>query len=118
MIVLATRSRGPRARHGGARGARLEFIYGPLDGQILSLASDITTLGSAPGNTIVIPDPAVSRKHIGIRRDPEGAGWELADLGSTNGVYVNGHRLAKRFLMPGDIIRIGASEMVFQREER
>ena len=93
----------------------VEFIYGPLEGQTFRLESTITTIGSQPGNTIVIPDPAVSRKHIGIRRDV--VGYELADLGSTNGVYINGHRMAKRLLAAGDIIRIGASEMVFQLEK-
>jgi hypothetical protein len=93
----------------------LEFIYGPLQGQTFRLEAHITTIGSQGGNTIVIPDPAVSRKHVGIRRDA--AGYELADLGSTNGVYVNGQRTAKRLLGAGDIIRVGASEMVFQLEK-
>jgi hypothetical protein len=95
--------------------ANVEFIYGPLEGQRFRLEAEITTIGSQEGNTIVIPDPAVSRKHVGIRRDT--VGYELADLGSTNGVYVNGHRTAKRLLAAGDIIRIGASEMVFQLEK-
>jgi hypothetical protein len=95
--------------------ARLEFIFGPLEGQTVPLAAEVTTLGSAAGNTVVLPDPGVSRKHVGIRRDR--AGYEMADLGSTNGVYVNGQRLAKRLLVGGDIIRIGSSEMVFHLEK-
>ncbi len=94
---------------------RLEFIYGPLEGREIEIMDEITTLGSAPGNTVVLPDPGVSRKHLGSRRDQ--AGYELADLGSTNGVYVNGQRLAKRMLVAGDIIRIGSSEMVFHQEK-
>lgn len=83
----------------------------------MPIAGEITTLGSAPGNTIVVPDPAVARKHVGIRRDPGVLAYELADLGSESGVYVNGQRLAKRLLVPGDIIRIGNSEMVFHLEK-
>ncbi len=95
--------------------AEVEFIFGPLEGRNFRLESEITTIGSQAGNTIVIPDAAVSRKHVGIRRDA--SGYELADLGSTNGVYVNGQRMAKRLLAAGDIIRIGASEMVFHLEK-
>jgi pSer/pThr/pTyr-binding forkhead associated (FHA) protein len=122
-VAAAFAAKSGRRRKAGLRGgaqiagAHLEFIYGPLEGQAVSLSDGITTLGSAAGNSVVIPDPAVSRKHLGIRRDPLGGGYELADLGSTNGVYVNGHRLAKRVLAPGDIIRIGASEMVFHLEK-
>ncbi len=91
---------------------RLEFIVGPLAGQIVPLSDEVTTIGSVAGNTVVLSDPAVSRKHIGIRR--VGDRFELADLGSTNGVYVNGHRMAKKMLDPGDIMRVGNTEMVFR----
>ena|SRR5438477_486993 len=96
----------------GTGPAELEFIYGPLEGQTFRISRAITTIGSQSGNTIVLPDPAVSRKHLGIRRDA--IGYEMADLGSTNGVYVNGHRVAKKLLASGDIIRIGESEMVWK----
>jgi pSer/pThr/pTyr-binding forkhead associated (FHA) protein len=91
---------------------QLEFILGPLSGQVVDLVAQVTTIGSQNGNSIVLADPAVSRKHVGIRRDA--SGYELADLGSTNGVYVNGQRLPKRVLVAGDIVRIGQSEMVFR----
>src|SRR5574338_147920 len=72
--------------------------------------------GWAPvaGNTVVLADPAVSRKHAGIRK-VDGS-YELADLGSTNGVYVNGHKVPKKTLEPGDIIRVGNTEAVFKTE--
>lgn len=99
---------------GWAPGARLEFILGPMANQSLQLAEDVTTIGSVAGNTVVLADPAVSRKHAGIRK-VDGA-YELADLGSTNGIYVNGHKLPKKTLEPGDIIRIGNTEAVFKRD--
>jgi FHA domain-containing protein len=92
--------------------AQIDFIAGPLNGQTIQLQLDITTIGSIGGNTVVLADPAVSRKHLGIKRI--GSGYELADLGSSNGVYVNGQRVPKRLLQTGDIIRIGTSEMVFR----
>ena len=57
---------------------------------------------------------AVSRKHAAIRKVD--SNYELADLGSTNGVYVNGHKVPKKTLEAGDIIRVGNTEAVFKRE--
>ncbi len=93
---------------------RLEFIAGPLAGQTINLGEQITTLGSIAGNTIVLSDPAVSRKHVGINRTAQG--FEMADLGSTNGIYVNGHRMPKKVLVSGDLLRVGNTEMVFKSE--
>jgi hypothetical protein len=99
---------------GWAPVARLEFILGPMANQTLALAEEVTTMGSVAGATVVLADPAVSRKHAGIRK--VNGEYELADLGSTNGVYVNGHKVPKKTLTPGDIIRVGNTEAVFKRE--
>jgi hypothetical protein len=99
---------------GWAPVARLEFILGPMANQTLSLTEEVTTIGSVAGNTVVLADPAVSRKHAGIRK-LDGS-YELADFGSTNGVYVNGQKVPKKALDPGDIIRVGNTEAVFKRE--
>lgn len=136
LLVLGTwlvrRGRGPQRRFcgncrqamlptwsqcmfcGWAPAARLEFILGPLAGHVVELRDEVTTVGSVAGNTVVLADPAVSRKHAGIRRID--GGYELADFGSTNGVYVNGHRMPKKLLTAGDVIRVGNSELVFRRE--
>jgi hypothetical protein len=92
--------------------AVLEFTKGPLGGRSFPLDRDVTTVGSVDGNSVVLQDTGVSRKHVGIRRI-EG-GYELADLGSTNGVFVNGEKSARRRLVSGDVIRIGTSEAVFR----
>lgn len=94
--------------------ARLEFILGPLAGQTIRLSEEMTTLGSVAGNTIVLADPAISRKHVAIRR--QDGSYEVADLGSTNGIYVNGHKVPKKVLASGDIVRVGNTELVFRRE--
>ena len=94
--------------------ARLEFILGPMANQTLPLTDEVTTIGSVAGVNIVLADPAVSRKHAAIRKVD--GNYELADLGSTNGVYVNGHKVPKKTLEPGDIIRVGNTEAVFKRE--
>ncbi len=99
---------------GWAPMARLEFILGPMANQTLNLAEEVTTIGSVAGNTVVLADPAVSRKHAGIRKVE--SAYELADFGSTNGVYVNGQKVPKKTLEAGDIIRVGNTEAVFKRE--
>ena len=82
--------------------------------QAFALSDEVTTIGSVAGNTIVLNDPAVSRKHVGIRQS--GQGYEFADLGSTNGVYCNGHRMPRKQLAPGDIIRVGNTEIMFRTD--
>jgi hypothetical protein len=132
LVVLASRGRNkPQKICGGCRRAmlpvwtkclfcgwepvaRLEFILGPMANQTLPLTENVTTIGSVAGNTVVLADPAVSRKHAGIRK--VSGSYELADLGSTNGVYVNGHKVPKKVLAQGDIIRVGNTEAVFKRE--
>jgi hypothetical protein len=94
--------------------ARLDFLLGPMANQTLALSEEVTTIGSVAGNTVVLADPAVSRKHAGIRK--VNGLYELADLGSTNGIYVNGHKVPKKTLEPGDIIRVGNTEAVFRPE--
>ena len=64
---------------GWAPVARLEFILGPMANQTLPLTEAVTTIGSVAGNTVVLADPAVSRKHAGIRKVD--SDYELADLG-------------------------------------
>jgi hypothetical protein len=92
--------------------AEIEFVSGPLVGQTIRLDREVTTIGSVAGNTVLLTDTGVSRKHVGIKRIE--SGFELADLGSTNGVYVNGEKVARRRLEGGDVIRVGTTEMVFR----
>jgi pSer/pThr/pTyr-binding forkhead associated (FHA) protein len=96
--------------------AAIQFVSGPLSGQTVELDGEVTTIGSAPGVSVTLADQGVSRKHAGIRRvaEPSGMAFEVADLGSKNGVYVNGEKVARRKLALGDVIRIGASEMIFK----
>ena len=74
--------------------------------------TDGRKMSKSYGNTVLLTDTGVSRKHVGIKR-VEG-GYELADLGSTNGVYVNGEKVARRKLEVGDVIRVGTTEIVFR----
>jgi predicted component of type VI protein secretion system len=64
---------------------------------------------------VVLADANVSRRHAEIR--PSAAGWTVADLGSTNGVLVNGHRVSgAEVLRPGDRIALGTADIGFEVE--
>jgi FHA domain len=87
-------------------GYRLVVHTGPNPGTIFELTRDVTTVGRDVTNEIVMGDPEVSRQHSRFTRTP--AGFVLEDLGSTNGTYVNGERLAApRVLTAGDTIGLG-----------
>jgi pSer/pThr/pTyr-binding forkhead associated (FHA) protein len=81
-------------------------------------------IGRAEDNNLVITDdfPAwesVSRRHARIYQ--EAGRWVVEDLGSMNGVYVNGRRTGRNLLRDGWRLGIGGSEFVFHagtREER
>jgi len=67
-------------------------------------ARDVT-VGSAAHNDIVLPVPEVSRDHA--RLSPAGDAFEVRDLESKNGVYVNDRRVTVATLAPGDAVRFG-----------
>lgn len=72
----------------------------------IPLAEAPTTFGRNPDNTVVIDSGRASRRHAEIRS--QAGMFVLADLGSSNGTYVNGQRLAApHTLRPGDVIQIG-----------
>jgi len=73
-------------------------------------------LGRSPGGEgIALPDSALSRRHCAIV--DEGGALFVEDLGSRNGTFVNGERIVRRALRPGDEIVIGESR-IFVRAAR
>ena len=64
------------------------------------------------GATVVLADPNVSRAHAEIR--PQGTGYTLVDLGSTNGTRVNGARISTQALRDGDEIMFGNTRIRFE----
>ena len=75
-------------------------VQSPLGEQPMSI-------GRQPGNSIVINDPDISRRHCVIER------WEghyqISDLNSRNGTVVNGKRVQRAELRPGDVITLGGA---------
>lgn len=63
------------------------------------------TIGREDGNEIKLDSLQVSKRHARLRRTFEGI--IIEDLNSTNGVFVNGQRVSKKLIKPGDLIQIG-----------
>ena len=69
------------------------------------LTGELVTLGRDPANDIVVDAEAVSRRHARLeRRD---GSYEIVDLGSTNGLRLEGRRVERRRLEDGDVLYIG-----------
>ncbi|MDL5199467.1 FHA domain-containing protein [Streptomyces sp. ALI-76-A] len=65
-------------------------------------------IGRADDNDLVIDDLVVSRRHAELRALPDGT-YEIADLGSHNGTFLNGLAITRAPIGPGDVVGIGHS---------
>lgn len=85
---------------------KLIIAEGPSPGQVLELTRPEIVIGRDPDADICISSPVVSRRHARLIR--LGEQYLLEDLGSSNGTFVNGHRITEiTSLKPGDSIRLG-----------
>jgi pSer/pThr/pTyr-binding forkhead associated (FHA) protein len=91
-----------------ATGGRLVSL---VDGREYIVSPTGISIGRDAGCDVVVPSPEVSRKHAELMASP--AGYTVTDL-STNGVFVNGERVARvRTLARGDVLRLGTEEFRF-----
>jgi FhaA, N-terminal domain/FHA domain len=96
-----------RARRGDARALLA------VAGRRLLLAPTGGTVGRSRDCDVVLDDVGVSRRHADIRPGPDG--WTIEDLGSTNGLLVNGRSVRGRQpLHPGDRVELGSTEIIFE----
>lgn len=77
----------------------------------VELTEPVVTIGRAASNRIHLEHPTVSSRHAEVRKVD--GGFELVDLGSTNGTFVNGQRIRQQRLQPRDRISLGAVQFVF-----
>lgn len=82
-----------------------------LQGASCFLDRDTATMGRGLDNDVVVEDRRVSRHHARLQRGPRG--WEIMDLASTNGTFVNGKQVKQRLVGNGDTISLGGLEMKF-----
>jgi len=104
------------AVHGDAAGLqvrrfRLTATEGPAAGLRWESSGDSSSIGSQQGNDLLIPDPTVSRYHCEIV--VEGNRAAVIDLGSKNGVVLDGVHVKHAYLRDGSLLRLGASVIRF-----
>lgn len=83
-------------------------------GKKMVLGGESMLIGRSRECDVRVDDPNVSRKHAELRR--EDGEWSVADLGSTNGIKVNGRKVASARLAPGDEITLGLTRLTFEIE--
>ena len=76
------------------------------------LSGSRVVIGRSREADIVLQDPNISRRHAELRR--EDGSWQIVDLGSTNGIKVNGRRVDSQPLRQGDQITIGVTDLTFE----
>jgi FHA domain-containing protein len=112
IYSAAERLQEPLEERARRRDARALLV---TDGRRLVVGAGGATIGRSRECDIVLSDPNVSRRHAEVR--PRGGGWAIADLGSTNGVAVNGARVERSHaLRAGDRIEVGTTLLTFELE--
>jgi FHA domain-containing protein len=83
-----------------------------VGGKRHDLSGERMLIGRSRECEITVEDPNVSRRHAEVRL--EDGSWWIVDLGSTNGVEVNGERVDRARLDPDDRVVVGRTELVFE----
>ena len=92
--------------------AALRVTAGPAAGKVIEISQVALLIGRAADEAGRLgEDPELSRTHARIGRTPEGQ-LQVEDLGSTNGTFVNGSRIANsQALQPGDAVELGGTTL-------
>lgn len=99
-----------------AHEVRLVVIAGPAAGAEFPVRRERHLLGRGPGVDIVLDDQALSRQHAAIEYD--GRTFRVRDLGSTNGIAVDGRVVQVAELNGGERIEVGSQVLRYVVEQR
>jgi DNA-binding NtrC family response regulator len=91
------------------RQASLSVFKGADKGHSVLVAQGAAVCGADHGCDLVLTDPAVSARHFEVRPTPQG--FQIADLGSTNGTFVEDLRIGSCFVDSGTVIRVGRTRI-------
>jgi transcriptional regulator with GAF, ATPase, and Fis domain len=91
--------------------SRVVVVSGPAKGTVVRLTGNQLSIGRDSANDLCLRDRAVSRRHFSITETD--AAFQLIDLESHNGTFVNGIPVRRKLLGHGDTIRVGRCELVF-----
>jgi hypothetical protein len=99
----------PKQASGGAA-----LLVGGANGRRVPIGEE-ASLGRLPECEVTLDDPSVSRRHARIWR--QSGSWVIEDLNSTNGVKVNGAKVARADLADGDRLVLGSVQLLFSAGE-
>ncbi len=88
-------------------------VRGPCEGQDCPLVPPGIFMGRETDNDLQLPVAGVSRYHAKAVEQEDGA-WKIVDLGSSNGIKVNGLRVNEQILSDGDLIHLGPVVLRFR----
>jgi Protein of unknown function (DUF3662)/FHA domain len=97
-------------------GVESEIAALTIDGARHEVKGRRVVLGRSRDCDVQLADTNVSRRHAELRQ--EGASYWMVDLGSTNGMEVNGKRVKRAKLRDGDTVTLGSTDIVFSQEPR
>ncbi len=106
--------RGPEIAMPG--GPALIGLQGIAAGSTFALSLGDLTIGRDGDNEIVLAENTVSRRHARVLRSGQGQ-FTVTDLGSANGIYVNGTRVQRAILSGGDEVKIGDNYFRFHADQ-
>ncbi len=107
-LIVPAKNKGAPLR---VRKTVLLVTSGSLQGREFPVDKDEFVIGSGMNVDLKLDDSAASRRHCEIKVDEHG--YNICDLESTNGTFVNGVRIASAFLNPGAELNIGNTKIVF-----
>jgi FHA domain len=112
IYSTSARVRGPLLDASGrGRAPRALLVLG---GRRMLLPPTGGTIGRSRGCEVVLDDTGVSRRHAEVRPAGDGS-WTVSDLGSTNGLLLNGQPVREtRPLHAGDVLGLGSTELTFE----
>ncbi len=93
------------------RKCQLVVTEGPDRGAKITLNKNLIKIGKRETNDLALKDKAVSRNHLEVEYMSDS--FLLRDLGSTNGSFLNGSKVKEAYLSPGDLIKIGNTNLEF-----
>ena len=91
----------------------LRIIAPNVENGCYQLSAGVATLGRESSNQIQLLDSEISRQHAEIRSD-DGIHFQIADLQSSNGTFVNGTPISEHKLEPGDRLNLGNTTLIFE----
>jgi hypothetical protein len=95
-------------------GVEQELVTLSWNGDSLQVKRPRIVIGRSRDCDVQLADANVSRRHAELRQ--EGTSFWIVDLGSTNGIEVNGKRVKRAKLRSGDTITLGSTDVRFSRE--